>query len=42
LADYLERTDWPHKKMASEMKTFFSRMANGMRAWVEACRQIGY
>ncbi len=42
LADHLERTNWPHKKMASEMKVFFSRMASGMRAWVEACRHIGY
>jgi hypothetical protein len=42
LADHLERTDWPHKRMAGEMKAFFGRMANGMRAWVEACRQIGY
>jgi hypothetical protein len=42
LADHLERADWPHKKMAGEMKAFFGRMANGMRAWVEACGQIGY
>jgi hypothetical protein len=36
------RTNWPYKKMAGDMKIFFSRMANGMRAWAEACRQIGH
>ena len=34
--------DWPHKKMAGEMKAFFGRMAAAMRVWVETCRQIGY
>ncbi|HWG44475.1 MAG TPA: hypothetical protein VN688_16975 [Gemmataceae bacterium] len=42
LADHLERTNWPHKKMAGEMKAFFGRMAAAMRVWVETCRQIGY
>lgn len=42
LADHLERADWPHKKMAGEMKAFFGRMADAMRVWAESCRQIGY
>ena len=42
LADHLERADWPHKKMAGEMKAFFGRMAAAMRVWVETCREIGY
>jgi hypothetical protein len=41
LADHLERTNGPHKKMAGEMKAFFGRMAAAMRVWVETCRQIG-
>ena len=25
LADHLERTEWPHRKMAGEMKAFFNQ-----------------
>jgi NAD(P)-dependent dehydrogenase (short-subunit alcohol dehydrogenase family) len=40
LADHLERAEWPHKRLAAEFKAFFGRMANAMRVWVEACREI--
>jgi hypothetical protein len=42
LADHLERAEWPHKRMAGEIKAFFGRMAHAMRVWVETCRQIGF
>jgi hypothetical protein len=42
LADHLESTDWPHKRMAGEFKAFFTKMARAMRVWVESCRQLGY
>ncbi len=40
LADHLEASVWPHKRMAGEFKGFFGKMAHAMRVWVETCGQI--